>query len=341
MRLFPRYWAGRFDTWEPPQQSHPGYSLLVPVPGDLPVFLELALAVLGTQNAHHRVETLVIPDRVTKAMSQVVEAHVPDWSGPLGLVPLPMPERVILPKMRNPSRNHGVQFIEGVTRSKGDYIVLHDADLFILEPDVLDEHYRVTKERDLHVCGVSPVWDDWFAERGLHLAATWELCARRDWLRSFPPHLHMGHTAELFGEQHVFDTTLHAQALTDPQRVAVIDRSDEIVHFNYVISTYRHFERSTDDFLDDRFRLLLIRIFIDLFAEIPYNYVLPSMDELHTSLAGGTGRVQYPAPTEQTCVNYVVFRDNVSRVLEGPWARPVQADRAASALQTFDEFYRS
>lgn len=339
MSLFQRYWAARFESWNPAPTAQTGYTLLVPVPGDLPVFLELALAVLGTQDATDRVETLVLPDRVTPAMTQIVQQHAADWDGPLKMVPLPMPERVILPRMRNPSRNHGVQVVEGVTKSSGEFIILHDADLFLLEPDVLQEHYRSTKERGLDACGVSPVWDEWFAEHGLQLAATWELCARRDWLRSFPPHMHMGHTAELFGIEHVFDTTLHPQALTDPARIGIADRSEQIVHFNYVISTYRHFQRAREQFSDNRFRLLLIRIFIDVFANMPHTYSLPSLVELSAGLDDPKAQVTYPDPDEKTRADYGHFRTNITRILSGPWVEVSGAEKISRALAGFDEYY--
>ena len=45
------FWRIRFARWSsaPSGAVRPGYTLLLPVPGDLPVFLELALAVCRTQ----------------------------------------------------------------------------------------------------------------------------------------------------------------------------------------------------------------------------------------------------------------------------------------------------
>lgn len=339
MSLGSTYWAGRFATWPAPTPSTPGYSLLMPVPGDLPVFLELALAVAATQNATHRVETIVTPDQPTKQVVEAIEARRDGWQGDLRLELLPRPERELLPRLGNPGHNHGVQLITGVTAASGSHIILHDADLFLLEHDALEKHYAATVEGNFAVSGVSPVWDPWFAEQGVDLVATWELCARRDWLRSFPPHMHMGHVAELREQQHVFDTTLHPQSVTDPRLVALRDQGDSIVHFNYVISTYRHYQKARDGFVDSQFRILLIRLFVDLFAEVEAKYDLPSLTELKSGIGGSGEKVCYPAPSPETVTTYQDFRAKVQKILNGPWTSPERSRAAAKALSHFDTYY--
>ena len=250
----------------------------MPVPGDLPVFLRVALAVLRHQQADHRVETLVIPDVVTPAVREIVEQTRADWPGPLRLQPLPVPERWVLPRLNNPGRNHALQLITGTAHSRASHMVLHDADLFLMEPDILDRQYATCAKRRLACLGVSPVWDPWFAAHDRYPAATWELCARADWLKSFVPALHMAHENELFGERHAFDTTLYPQAMTHPDLIG-IEPSSDIVHFNYVISHYRHFlSKTATPFTDNRFLLLFIRLLVDLFdASNSNGYRLPSL----------------------------------------------------------------
>lgn len=333
------YWNARFSSWGPAQPQQEGYSLLVPVPGDLPVFLELALSVLRLQDHEHRVETLVIPDRPTAAIDAVLARFAPAWNGPLEKLLFPHPERHALPALRNPSHNHGIQLITGIRASRGSHILLHDADLFLLEPGALERHYRGTVENDLVACGVSPVWDTWFADRGFSLVATWELCAQRNWLRAFPPHMHMGHEAEILGEEHVFDTTLHPQALTEQSRLAVHPQDDAIVHFNYVISTYRHFQRSKVTFRDERFRLLLVRLFVDLFAEVEADYALPDIAGLARGLTDPDAEVVYPEATSDVASEYRGFRERIERILTGAWVPAGRGEDAARALAPFDRHY--
>lgn len=339
MSIGSRYWAARFATWSAPKPAVPGYSLLVPVPGDLPVFLELALTVLAGQENTSRIETIVTPDQPTKQVDEVMERFARTWDGDLRLELIGRPERDLLPRIGNPGHNHGVQLITGVQAARGSHIILHDADLFLLEADALERHYKAALDDDLAVCGVSPVWDGWFAENGMHLVATWELCARRDWMRSFPPYLHMGHVGEILETEHIFDTTLHPQALSDPRRIGLREQDDTIVHFNYVISTYRHFRKSKGGFEDDRFRLLLIRLFIDLFAQVKADYALPSADELRQGLGATTATVVYPGADEETKAKYADFRAKTSKILDGPWTDAERRSAAAEALAPFDDFY--
>jgi hypothetical protein len=333
-----RYWDARFRSWPPQRSLRPGYTVLVPVPGDLPVFLELALAVIAAQRADERVATLVIPDRMTPAVRHIVDQHRRTWSGALELVPLMRPERWVLPRFNNAARNHPAQIISGVRAARSTHVVLHDADLFVLRPDFLDQHYRSCRDRQLACLGVDPVWDGWFADHGRHLAATWELCASVPWIRSFTPSLHFGHEDTLFGERHVFDTMLYPQAISHPDLIGV-ERSDDIIHFNYVISAYRGFQREgTSD--DNRFLLLFIRLLIDVFDPTrAATYAVPTLAELAASLEHRNGPVTYrEGPEAETA--YQRFRHLLSRALSGPWADEQRRDEVVGALEPFDRRYR-
>lgn len=339
MSLGATYWNARFSQWRSPRPEQEGYTVLVPVPGDLPVFLELALAVLKLQDHENRVETLVLPDRMTPQMRTIVKREDPTFPGALRLVPLPQPERYALPLLRNPSHNHGIQLLTGIQEASGRHIVLHDSDLFLLSPAALERNYAAALTRDLLVAGVSPVWDTWFDKRGYNLVATWEMIAQRRWLRSFPPHMHMGHDAELYGEAHTFDTTLHAQALTDQSRLGLVADPDSFVHFNYVISTYRHFQRSTDTYADDRFRLLLIRVLIDLFAREEFDYKMPSLTEMAASVGTSDARVTYPDPSGEVSAMYADFRHKLDLIIDGPWSEGGDSIRMRAAVRPFDTYY--
>lgn len=339
MSLGAKYWNARFSQWPTAKPVQQGYTVLVPVPGDLPVFLELALSVLALQDSEDRVEVLVIPDRMTPQMNAIVDRFAPRFSGDLRLVPLPQPERTILPKLRNPSHNHGIQILTGVSEARGSHVVLHDSDLFLIDRDALQKNYRATVDGNLLASGVSPVWDTWFADRDYNLVATWEMIARRDWLRSFPPHMHMGHDAEINGEAHTFDTTLHAQALSDQSRLALVAEPESFVHFNYVISTYRHFQRAKDGYEDDRFRLLLIRLFIDLFAQESFDYRMPSLEEMAAGVGSSSAPVTYPAPEADVREQYQDFRRKLDIIIDGPWSDGGDRDKMRAAVRSFDSYY--
>ncbi len=329
------YWPLRFSRWRAPATAEPGFTLLLPVPGDLPVFLDLALKVCVLQQSPSRAATLVIPDLRTPSIERITERYRSRWSGPLEVVDLPRPERALLPRLKDPGRNHGVQLIAGVQASRTSHIVLHDADLFLLDPGAHEQQYRLAERDGLAALGVSPPWDPWYEQHGLHLAATWELCARVDWLRSVPPHRHLGHDADMFGERHTFDTTFWAQARTPPHRLAVHGLGGGLIHFNYVISAYRAFQRSSGSFRDDRYRLLLIRVLIDLFDEDQAIYDVPSLETLAAGLRDPAARVSYVGAETQV---YASFRRQLEGILAGPWSEPGLATRTRAALAPFDEY---
>lgn len=333
-----RYWRVRYARWPGRLPQRPGYTLLVPVPGDLPVFLDLSLAVCRLQDPASRVATYVVPDVMTPQVREAVDRARPGWRGDLQLLELPAPERALLPRLKDPGRNHGAQIITGVGATRSTHVVLHDADLFLLQPDAHEQQYRRAVDGDLDVLGVSPAWDGWYAEHGLALAATWEMTARTDWLRSQPPHRLIGHDSDLFGERHTFDTTFWAQCHTPQQRIGVHELGDDLVHFNYVISTYRRFTRRGEGpFHDAQFRLLLIRVLIDLFDQgSPGAYELPSLPELAAGLGADDATVVYRRDDLPT---YAGFRARLQAILDGPWTTDERRSAAAAALEAFDRFY--
>lgn len=337
--LGPAYWSRRLAGWpaEPPERE-PGYTLLVPVPGDIPVFLDLALRVCRTQDSPNRVRTIVVPDRPSPHIRRIVDSLRPGWPDPIEVLLLPAPERWFLPHMKSGSRNHGLQVVAGIGATTSTHIVLHDADLFLLADDLLESQYRSCVDRDLACLGVSPAWDPWYAEHGLRLAATWELVASVEWLRRHTPYRQIGHDEELFGERHTFDTTLYAQAVSPPEQVDWVDRSGEFVHFNYAITTYRHYQRHGPGFLDRGFRLLLIALFVELFGSGARPDDLPSLAELSRGIDATTAPVLYPND-EAASIRWRETRADLHRVLTSHLVDRHSATRANEALAPFDAFY--
>lgn len=335
-----RFWRYRFSRWSPSRAPlDAGSTLLLPVPGDLPVFLDLALAVCRRQEHRTRRATLVIPDYPSEAVRASVEREQSSWpGGGLELVQLPAVDRLVLPRLNDPGRNHGAQIIAGVHAARTERVILHDADLFMFDDGFHDSLVDEASDRDLDVLGISPAWDRWYADRGRALAATWEQCTRVAWLRSFPPHRHIGHEAVVDGESHVFDTTFWPQFHTSPDRIGLVDAGeDDVVHFNYVISSYRKYQRASGPFSDRNYRLLLIRLLVDLFDEGGHSYDVPSLDVLAEGLHEAAGApVTYDTSDRS---RYSDFRSRMARVLAGPWVRPDRAARAVRLLEPFDSAF--
>lgn len=331
------WWPVRYARWGRRRPARPGYTLVIPVPGDLPVFTRLALAVCRLQDAADRVETLVVPDVDSPPVDGIVADAGRDWPDPLRVLRLPPLERALLPRLADPGKNHAAQIVAAVTASRASHALLHDADLFMLAPDVHDSEYRYAAAHASAAVGVDGPWDPWFAAHGRQLVATWEMCADIDWLRASRPSRLFGHDARLFGEVHTFDTTFWAQCHTHPSRLTVLPRPGEVVHFNYVISTYRRFQRSgAATFADTNLRLLLIRLFIDLFDPDGGGYVVPSRDELARGLTDPAAPVTYAAVDPAV---YGDFRGKLDGILRGDWVAPERRATAARYLDAFDDHF--
>jgi hypothetical protein len=303
-----------------PATPTPGYSALLPVPGDLPVFLKIAMATLGAQQNTGLLETLVIPDRPSEPFERAFEDAKKDWTnGPIRLVKSRPIERFITRRINSPHANHWLQMIAGVEAATATHALLHDADLFITDRGFLADQFRAIAETDLACLGVNPVWDPWYADNGLaHITATWELLFNIQWARSFRPWMHRGHRGSIHGKAHEFDTMLLPQCLTEPARIRRRESGFGFVHFNYVICTYRWFQENErlgkPAYCDEHWRLLLIRLLVDAFDSTETDAQIPSLAELIEALRGGSRRVDYRGETNAK--NYPEFRGKLQQLID-------------------------
>jgi hypothetical protein len=335
-------WRLGYRRWSEAAPPEPGYTLLLPVPADLPVFTWLAMQNTLAQDPTHRRATLVIPDAESEATRAVFESVRAENEGgeALRLVTLPAPGPTLIRLSRaSPSNTHFVQIHAGVEQATTTHALLHDADLFITDPGFLARHYRRCADQELACLGVSPAWDTALAEHGLeHVVATWELMFDVGWARSFPPWEHRQHHAWIGGRWHGYDTMLVTQSRTPPDRFALHEAADEsFIHFNCVINHYRNFRRSGVAVEDHRFVLLLIRLLVDgLRSRIPSQLEidLPPLEDLARGLTDGRCRVTYRG--EETAANYAEFRGKVSRLIRGPLFDDDSAGRVEDALGPFD-----
>lgn len=334
------FWRWFYRRWdEAVVEPTNGYTVLLPVPGDLPVFLKIALEVCTTQDPEHLYEILVIPDKSIQGFSELLEKWIRNYSiSPTRLINLKFPEQLITRYQNDPNSNHFLQIIRGTNQVKTTHALLHDADLFITEPSFMKTHYEVCTKSNLACLGVSPVWDSWYEEQGIdHLVATWELMFETAWVRSFQPWKHRGHNDIIIGKQHTFDTTLWPQCQTSPERISRHQKEWGFIHFNYVISTYRWFQRSKSSFEDIHFRLLLIRLLINAYDRSGWSYKVPLLDELKKGITDKSNRVTYLS--EQTQQNYSEFRSKLGKLIESGLIDDEKSSILSDGVQPFDRAF--
>lgn len=286
-----------------------GYSILMMVPGDLPVFLKIALAVCSLQDPKYLTEVLVIPDKIPPGFMDYFKELSKQWNNsPIRLVELSSFEYFLTKRLNNPNSNNWLQFVRGCNYSNSTHVLWHDSDLFILERYFLKRQFENCIRSNFACYGVSEVWDKWYRNNGFpHLTATWELMAELDWVRSFEPWQHRGHVGSIQGHKKMFDSTLLPQCLTSAHRIDYEKNFQNHIHFNYVISSYRHFQNKKGPYEDVGLKLVIIRILIDLYDDSGWKYDVPEFSDLMAGVNKGSHKVTYL--DVQRRAHYLKIRD--------------------------------
>lgn len=336
-RLKSAVWRRAFPRWPQRRAAADGYSLLLPVPADLPVFLNLALSNTQFQDRDGRVETLVVPDMPSAAFREAFgRAEARFDVGELRLVELGRRARSIRRFADTPGANHFLQIYAGVCAARATHALLHDADLFIDDPTFMRRHHRLAVEAAAGCLGVSPAWDDWLREHGLgHVVATWELMVDTGWMRSFEPWRHRPHVELFDAEWHLFDLTLYPQAISPPGQCRIHETGDSFEHFSYAISAYRLLQHAREPFEDRRFNLLLIRLLSDAYSTPADG--LPTVAGLAAGIADPGATVTYVDP--ETPGRYAAFRSKLRRIVEGPLLDPSAGHAIERAVEPFDRAF--
>ncbi len=290
----------RYMTWRPPvDPPQDGYTLLMPVPGDLPILTRLALDVCSRQDPTGRHETILLPDRLTPEwldlvapLAQTSSAGVVRW------VALDTFDALMVERYADAALINWLQWVRGVEAVTTTHAVWHDSDLFFTDPCFLRQHVETCATRGLAVYGVSPAWDSWYARRGLgHITAAWEIAFAVAWARRFAPWDFRGHDAAWNGERHTFDVTYWPQANTPPDHIARLPTESGFVHFSHVVSEYRLFQAAGGPFEDAHYRLLLVRLLADAYAAPSSAASIPALGDLIAGIDTDAARVTYRRPT--------------------------------------------
>jgi hypothetical protein len=339
LRLERAFWSMLYGRWPDIGEAIPGYSLLLTVPPDLPVFLRLAVDVCRRQDATHLVETLVIPDAFDPAFARVVAGAAADW--PEGRVRLVQPgpkDRLVRSFLRKASLIHWLQLVVGGRETRSTHAVLHDADLFMLEPGFLRSLFETCRDGAYFCVGNEGAWEGaaWTKlSRFAHVVALWELMLDMSWLRAGPPAAMRPGNVRLAEGVFWFETTLFAQARTAPERI-VRHRAARLVHFGWVIGGYRKFQQSRGRFKDQHFRLLLIRLLVDAFDPDGGPYLVPRLAELERGLVDRGAGVRYD---DRARIHYPAFRRELERLLRSDLFPAGRVEVIRSGLAAFDAAY--
>jgi len=332
-----------YRRWRTPAPAlREGYTLLMTVPPDLPVFLRLAVDMCARQDLTHLFETIVVPDHQHPRFAGIVDELAKQWpAGKMRLVEIPRFDRILRKLVRANSLIHWFQLIAGVEETQTRHALLHDADLFLLNPRFLREHYEECVRRDLCVLGLERPWNksEWWGQKGFdHLVALWEIEFEAKWMRDMPPAAVRPQPGKFPHGKWWFETSLLAQARCAPAKIARRNVEDQYIHFQFIISAYRRFQRAKregDVFSDRRFGLLLTRLLIDALDRSGFPYEAPTMGELHAALREPSPQITYAFPEVE--VHYANFRVKLERLLASGLFEPSVVDSMRAGVRPFDD----
>jgi hypothetical protein len=249
-----------------------GYTILLPTPHDLPIFLKLALEIIKKQDLTHMREILIIPDWPSKKFSRYYETLAAKHPTlPLRLINLTTADQLAWILTKSITTRHFTQLIRGIDETTTKYAILHDSDLFLPPGNFLETQYKTCSERNLSVYGVEPRLSMIREDRNTFVA-TWEMTFSIQWAKSFSPAMHKGQISIIKGRRQEFDTTLLPQYLTDSNLIDYNANNHIFYHFRYVIATYRNMTNNKPLKINYGLKLFLIRTLIDIFEDYDWKY---------------------------------------------------------------------
>ena len=292
--------------------SH-GYTLLLPVPADLPIFTQLALENISRQDLTHLNEMLIIPDMASRDFLRILKGFDVSRLPPLKIVKMRAIARLIGFISKSANTYHSFQLISGVMASQSSHVLFHDADLFMAPGGFLRQRFEYCAAKHLSILAIHPRRNR-YTEDCRHLVATWEMIATQDWFRRFKPYQLRGQSAKINHKEISFDTTHLAQYLSRPDEIEYQSPAERFVHFGYIITTYRRFQKGPRPYNDLWFKLLFIRLLIDTAVQHEWHYRLPLYKDFIEGLTGSNKYVTYATP--DNAKEYLTFRRELQQLLD-------------------------
>ena len=330
-----------YGRWGRCPSLEEGYTILLPMPSDMPFLLSYALEGLKHLDLAHCRQVLVVGDGMAADGGASLRAIVAGCGDPrVEMVRSGSVDRFVVTKLRGVGSSlHWLAIVQGTREARCETIFLHDSDAFFRTNDGIERQYREFLDRSLFTLGVTARWDALFREAGYQIPGTWEMMYGTRWARLHPPFSHKGRRETTPHGVHEFDTMLYPQYLDYRSgKVGVMADPPRLVHFNGTIVTYRAYqERQGRPVVDELFRLLLLAILENLLPPSHGKRVVPTVAELARGLTDPSAPVTYG--TAAAAREFVTFRRLLDEMCDAPVMAGDRARRVREMIRPFDDHF--
>ena len=318
--------------WQHTTGDRPGYSIVLGVPWMLRELLEVNLRFVAACDLTDLDAIHIVFDRTTQpegeALIEQTRAAFPN----LPLVFHFHPNRAgkLIQWSNNASLFACMNWTLGLRAARTRFVVLHDFDLYPIEPAYFRNLYRNLRDRQLHFTANERTYFDGLTDED-NILGTWSLGIDADWLRNRFKPVHCFHAvAKVFDRWTSLDGLTHIETQTDLRALCDVFADDHAVHVTNLCSVYRRY-RSGQDF-DPVWRLHLLWYLQHLAGDDqPMRSATDAMTQAASpQLAFDSHRIDF-SRSHHTCGN--VVRDCIERMeraLQGDVRQPVVDYLAAS-----------
>jgi hypothetical protein len=336
-----------FGRWRTAGALADGYSIILPMPMDMPFLLWFALESLRDMDTAHCNQFVVVPDGWGGDGGQAIERVVRSFEDPRILLSrMPRMVHFFVHKVQSVRSHrtaglHWAMVVEGTNCANSKYAFLHDADAFFIDSDSLERQYAECRDRGMMTLGVESRADAFFSDNGYAIPGTWELMYSVPWARSRSPVALKPRWKDTPHGRFVFDSMLYPQYLDyESGKVGVMLRPPRLVHFHATILTYRAFlDAKKESVTDDLFRLLLLSMLEDLMPEDIGTRILPRPRELARGLDDPTAPVRYDSLRAGR--EFPGFRRQIDELFKAPVFAGERAARIRDYVRPFDNYFRT
>jgi hypothetical protein len=338
-----------FGRWRRSRPLAAGYTILLPMPMDMPFLLRFALEGLRHLDTENCNQIVVVPDGWGDDGGKAFRDVIAVCENPRVELAELRPgirfyiQNIQMRKTRQSAANwsHWAQIVEGTASARSEYAFLHDADAFFVDADALERQYRECRDQAMETLGIQVRTDAFFQRVGYAIPGTWEMMYSVPWARHRNPLYLKGMWQSTPHGIHEFDTMLYPQYLDYPRgKIGTMAVPPRLVHFHGAVTTYRvlkdHARRPLIDML---FRLLLLSILEELLPAPDGRRILPVPGELARGLTDLSAPIIYNSETATR--EYPNFRKQIGELCESPTFAGSRADRIRELIQPFDEHYAS